>query len=226
MIGQTISHFHILEKIGEGGMGVVYRAEDTNLKRNVALKFLPRGLEAHEPEQARFLQEAQAPSAINHSNLCTIYEISQHEDQQFIVMEYVDRKILRQLIPIQKTQMAIDYAIQIGEALQEAHQHGIVHRDVKTSSHAIRLSVFDLRGSTIATTAMIYPIFGFDLSIQEVGTGDGSDELSKKLFNEGKISRYVDFKYFGEYKKKIMYWDGEGWSNSIVHKDRQLEMPR
>ena len=134
MIGQTISHFHILEKLGEGGMGVVYKAEDTHLKRTVALKFLPRGLEAHEPERARFLQEAQAASAINHANVCTIYEISQHEGQQYIVMEYVDGKTLRQLVPVQKTQTAIDYAIQIGEALQEAHSKGIVHRDIKTDN--------------------------------------------------------------------------------------------
>ena len=134
MIGQTISHFHILEKLGEGGMGVVYKAEDTHLKRTVALKFLPRGLEAHEPERARLLQEAQAASAINHPHVCTIHEIATEGDQQFIVMEYVDGKTLRQLVPVQKTQSAIDYAIQIGEALQEAHSRGIVHRDIKTDN--------------------------------------------------------------------------------------------
>jgi serine/threonine protein kinase len=100
MIGQTISHLRILEKLGEGGTSVVYKAEDTNLKRTGALKFLPRGLEAPESDRVRFLQEGEAASAINDANACTIYEISQHEGpayadasvgrQQFIVMEYVD----------------------------------------------------------------------------------------------------------------------------------------
>ena len=84
--------------------------------------------------------------------------------------------------------------------------------DVKVSSRTIRLSVSDVLGSTITTGATIHPVFGFDLSLQAVGTGDDFDELSKKLFNEGKISRYADSKYFDQYKKRMMYWDGEGWS--------------
>jgi serine/threonine protein kinase len=137
MIGQTISHYKILEKLGEGGMGIVYKAEDTKLKRTVALKFLPKGLEAHEPERARFLQEAQAASALNHPNICTIHDLQDLEGQQFIVMEFVDGVTLRNKIvgsrnasPLQVND-SISYAIQIGEALQEAHSHGIVHRDVK-----------------------------------------------------------------------------------------------
>ncbi len=136
MIGQTISHYTILEKLGEGGMGVVYKAEDTRLKRTVALKFLPRGLESHEPERARFLQEAQAASALNHPNVCTIHDIAEDEGQQFIVMEYVDGKTLRRGIEDGRLKIedCIQYAIQIAEALQEAHAHGIVHRDVKTDN--------------------------------------------------------------------------------------------
>ncbi len=134
VIGQTISHYKILAKLGEGGMGVVYKAEDTKLKRTVALKFLPHGLHANEVERARFLQEAQAASALNHPNICTIHDISEEGEQQYIVMEFVDGKTLREMIPVQKTQMAIEYAIQIGEALQEAHSKGIVHRDVKTDN--------------------------------------------------------------------------------------------
>jgi serine/threonine protein kinase len=201
MIGQTISHFHILEKLGEGGMGVVYKAEDANLKRTVAIKFLPRGLEAHEPERARFLQEAQAASAINHPNVCTIYEISQYEGQQFIVMEYVDGKTLRQIVPVEKMQTAIDYAIQIGEALQEAHSKGIVHRDIKTDNIMVntknQVKVMDfglakLKGSlkltktssTVGTLAYMAPeqiqggevdarsdIFSFGVVLYEMLTG-------------------------------------------------------
>jgi serine/threonine protein kinase/Tol biopolymer transport system component len=201
MIGQTISHFHVLEKLGEGGMGVVYKAEDTNLKRTVALKFLPRGLEAQEPERARFLQEAQAASAINHPHVCTIHEIAAEGDQQFIVMEFVDGKTLRQMVPVQKTQTAIDYAIQIGEALQEAHSKGIVHRDVKTDNILVnsknQLKVMDfglakLKGSlkltktssTVGTLAYMAPeqieggevdarsdIFSFGVVLYEMLTG-------------------------------------------------------
>jgi serine/threonine protein kinase len=134
MIGKTISHYKILSKLGEGGMGVVYKAEDTKLKRTVALKFLPRGLEAHEPERTRFLQEAQAAATLNHPNICTIHDIKEEDDQQFIVMEYVDGKTLRDMAPVQKIQDALGYAIQIGEALQEAHSKGVVHRDVKTAN--------------------------------------------------------------------------------------------
>jgi eukaryotic-like serine/threonine-protein kinase len=115
-------------------MGVVYKAQDAKLNRIVALKFLPKGLEAHEPERGRFLQEAQAAAALNHPNICTIYDIFQEKDEQFIVMEYVEGKTLSEMLPIQKTQTAFDYAIQIGEALQEAHSKGIVHRDVKTDN--------------------------------------------------------------------------------------------
>jgi serine/threonine protein kinase len=134
MIGKIISHYKILEKLGEGGMGVVYKAEDTKLDRTVALKFLPRGLETHEPERARFLQEAKAAAALNHANICTIHDVIVEGDYQFIVMEYVDGKTLRQMVPIQKIQDAIDHAIQIGEALQEAHSHSVVHRDIKTEN--------------------------------------------------------------------------------------------
>jgi len=134
MIGKTISHYKIIEKLGEGGMGVVYKAQDTKLKRTVALKFLPPGLDSHEPERARFMQEAQTASALNHHNICTIHDIAEHDGQQFIVMEYVEGKTLTQMVPVQKLKDAIVYAIQIGEALQEAHSKGVVHRDVKTDN--------------------------------------------------------------------------------------------
>jgi len=201
MIGQTISHYKIIEKLGEGGMGVVYKAEDTKLKRTVALKFLPKGLEAHEPERARFLQEAQAASALNHPNICTIHDLQDYEGQQFIVMEYVDGKTLRQMVPIQKIQDGITFAIQIGEALQESHSKGIVHRDVKpenimvNSKNQINVMDFDLAklkgslkltrmSSTVGTLAYMAPeqiqggevdarsdIFSFGVVLHEMLTG-------------------------------------------------------
>src|SRR5512139_1603804 len=126
MVGQTISHYRILEKLGEGGMGVVYKAQDLKLTRTVALKFLPHGLHADEPERARFLQEARAAAILNHPNICTVYDIQEHEGQQFIVMEYVEGVTLREKIAGGKLPRvaAVGYAIQIGEALEEAHGKG------------------------------------------------------------------------------------------------------
>ena len=134
MIGKTISHYTILEKLGEGGMGIVYKAQDTKLKRIVALKFLPQHLTSTDAEQARFLQEAQAAATLNHPNICTIHAIDEYEGQQFIDMEYVDGVTLRKRLPIEKVNDAITLALQIGEALQEAHSKGIVHRDIKADN--------------------------------------------------------------------------------------------
>ncbi len=136
LIGETISHYKILEKLGEGGMGLVYKAEDTLLKRIVALKFLPQHLTDNEAERARLLQEAQAAATLNHSNICTIHAISEHEGQRFIDMEYVDGRTLRKEIEDGRLKIedGIRYEIQVGEALQEAHTHGIIHRDIKAEN--------------------------------------------------------------------------------------------
>jgi serine/threonine protein kinase/tetratricopeptide (TPR) repeat protein len=134
MIGQMILNYKILEKLGEGGMGVVYKALDTKLDRPVALKFLPSHNTVCEENRARFLQEAKAASAVIHPSVCVIHDIAEHENQLFIVMEFVDGKTVRQLIPLKKIQDAIGYAVQIGEALEEAHSKRIVHRDVKTDN--------------------------------------------------------------------------------------------
>ena len=136
LIGQTISNYKIVEKLGEGGMGVVYRAEDLKLTRAVALKFLPHALHANEPERDRFLQEARAAAILNHPNICTIHDIQEYDGQQFIVMEYVDGTTLKERIVDGglRIEDGIRYAMQVGEALQEAHSHGIVHRDIKTEN--------------------------------------------------------------------------------------------
>jgi serine/threonine protein kinase len=137
MIGKTVSHYKILEKLGEGGMGVVYKAHDTKLDRDVALKFLPTHLTANETEKKRFLHEAKAAAQLNHTNVCSIYEIYDEGEQPFIVMEYVEGKNLRQLtistdqLP---TNQVINFAIEIAEALQEAHSKGIIHRDIKSEN--------------------------------------------------------------------------------------------
>ncbi len=139
MIGETISHYKIVEKIGEGGMGVVYKAEDTKLDRIVALKFLPQYLTTTHTERARFLQEAKAAAALNHPNVCVIHEIQDSADEPFIVMEYVGGQTIRDVVgarhavplPIDD---ALKYAIQIAEALEEAHNNGIVHRDIKSEN--------------------------------------------------------------------------------------------
>ncbi len=174
MIGQTISHYKILEKLGEGGMGVVYKAEDTKLKRTVALKFLPHHLTADETEQARFLQEAQAAATINHPNVCTIYDIKEDTGRQFIIMEYVEGTTLRTVIPVQKLHDALSYSMQIAAALQAAHAKGIVHRDIKSENvmiakdGTIRVTDFGLAklkggldltkaGTTVGTSSYMSP---------------------------------------------------------------------
>jgi non-specific serine/threonine protein kinase len=133
MIGRTISHYRILEKLGQGGMGVVYKAEDTKLRRTVALKFLPPELTRDADAKARFIREAQAAAALNHSNICTIHEVGEHEGQSFIAMELVEGQSLKERIEQGPLPLddAVSFAIQAGEGLGEAHEKGIVHRDIK-----------------------------------------------------------------------------------------------
>jgi serine/threonine protein kinase/tetratricopeptide (TPR) repeat protein len=136
MIGQTVSHYKILEKLGEGGMGVVFKAHDEKLDRDVALKFLPHSLTADKTDIARFIQEAKSAAALNHPNICTIHAIEEVDGNQFIVMELVDGRMLRQVIQsaIPNPQSAIAYSLQIAEALHEAHSHTIIHRDIKSEN--------------------------------------------------------------------------------------------
>ncbi|MBN2432902.1 MAG: protein kinase [Acidobacteria bacterium] len=136
MTGQTIAHYTILEKLGQGGMGVVHKAHDTRLDRLVALKFLPSDLAQSDTDKARFLQEARAAAALNHPNVCVIYEIREEGDPPFIAMEYVDGATLNQRLKDESLALktAIDYAGQIAGALQAAHEKGIVHRDIKSEN--------------------------------------------------------------------------------------------
>jgi serine/threonine protein kinase len=138
MIGQTISQYRVLEKLGEGGMGVVYKAHDTKLDRDVALKFLPIELTKDPNARERFIQEAKAASGLSHPNICTIHDIQEHDGQMFIVMEFVDGQTLRDKRESLSFKHAIDVGIQIADGLAAAHEKGIVHRDIKPENIMIR----------------------------------------------------------------------------------------
>jgi len=184
MIGSVISHYRILEQIGEGGMGVVYKAEDVRLKRTVAVKFLPKKLSVHSEERERFIHEAQAASSLNHPNICVIHEIDEVKDETFMVMEFIDGKTLREWI-MQKSAQPEGYrklgvqeflriAIQIAEGLEKAHEKGIIHRDIKSENIMVTVdghakimdfglaklrgvSKLTKTGSTVGTVAYMSP---------------------------------------------------------------------
>ena len=177
MIGKTISHYKILEKLGGGGMGVVYKAKDTKLDRTVALKFLPPHLHLDEEAEKRFISEAKAASSFDHPNICTIYDISKTDDDQlFIAMACYEGETLKKKLengPF-KIEDVIDYYIQIAKGLERAHEAGITHRDIKpanimiTNRNEVKILDFGLAkslndpgvtkiGSTVGTASYMSP---------------------------------------------------------------------
>ncbi|MCH6574986.1 MAG: serine/threonine protein kinase, partial [Bacteroidetes bacterium] len=217
MIGKTISHYKIIEKLGEGGMGVVYKAEDTKLKREVAIKFLPRFISANKEERQRFEIEAQAAASLNHPNITTIHSIEDVDDQLFIVMEYIDGIELKDKIksgPI-STDEVINIANQIAEGLDVAHKKGIIHRDIKSSNIMItkdgKVKIMDFGlakikggteltkiGSTVGTAAYMSP---------EQARGEGVDQRTD-IWSFGVVlyemlTGQLPFK--GDYEQAVIY---------------------
>jgi TolB-like protein/Flp pilus assembly protein TadD/predicted Ser/Thr protein kinase len=221
MIGKTISHYTILEKLGEGGMGVVYKAEDAKLKRIVALKFLPQYLTSDANEKERFYHEARAASALSHPNITTIYEMGEYGGQLFIAMEYVEGRTLKELAEKEPPSLekALEIAIQVGEGLAAAHEKGIVHRDIKSENVMVtpkgqaKIMDFGLAkvtgatrltrtGSTLGTAAYMSP---------EQAQGEEVDERSD-IFSFGVVMYELltgKLPFRGEHEAALLY--------SIVH---------
>ncbi|MEJ2511651.1 MAG: serine/threonine-protein kinase, partial [Anaerolineales bacterium] len=220
MISEQILHYKILEKLGEGGMGVVYLAEDTKLKRKVAIKFLPHHISANKEERKRFEIEAQAAASLNHPNIATIHAIEEAENQLFIVMEYIDGQELKTILRENKNtslhiKETINYSMQIAEGLEAAHQKGIVHRDIKsqnimiTNEGKVKIMDFGLAqisgrslltkvGSTIGTVSYMSP---------EQARGEAVDHRTD-IWSFGVVLYEMitgELPFKGEYDQVILY---------------------
>ncbi len=217
MLGETVLHYKILEKLGEGGMGIVYKAEDNKLKREVAIKFLPGFISSDEEERARFTNEAQAAAALNHPNIATIHAIEETKDQVFFVMEYINGPELKDKIKkgILSIEESINIIEQIAKGLQEAHQKGIMHRDIKsnnimlTQTGQVKIMDFGLAkvkgssqitrlGTTIGTAAYMSP---------EQARGEKVDHRTD-LWSMGVILYEMltgQMPYKGEYEQAVIY---------------------
>ncbi len=223
MIGQQVLHYKVIEELGRGGMGVVYKAEDTKLKREVALKFLPANVLQGKAEKERFTREAQATAALNHANIAHIYAIEEFDSQMFIAMEYVVGQDLVETIRESPLPLddAINYASQIAAGLQTAHEKGVIHRDIKsgnimvTDKGAVKIMDFGLaklanrskmtvEGSTLGTAAYMSP---------EQARGEAldkrSDIWSLCVVLYEMISGQMPFK--GDYEQAVIY--------SILHEE-------
>ncbi|MFC1565316.1 serine/threonine protein kinase, partial [candidate division KSB1 bacterium] len=218
MIGETIAHYKILEKLGEGGMGVVYKAEDTKLKRTVALKFLSSEMTKDPTAKERFIQEARAASALDHQNICTIHEVGESGDgATYIAMAYYEGGTLKEKIdsgPL-RIDEALTIAIQAAEGLQEAHEKGVIHRDIKpanimiTDKGQVKIMDFGLAksiaGSMVTKAGTTLGTIGF--MSPEQSRGDAVDKrtdiwsLGVLLYNM--LTGQMPFK--GEYEHAIIY---------------------